>query len=724
MLRALCLPVGLAVTVGLMAIDAGATEPGRVGYEEYDEILALVDAWEADYPGIARVMDLPWMQSLSGQPIVVLQLSSRLDAEPGTTPGVVMTGGTHGDEWIGTAVLLRLTERLLLGYGNDARLTRMVDQATLYVVPVTNPDFFHIAREEHGIDANRVFPYPGNEAEPPVASARGMLQLFDTVYPDASIDFHGMGGLILHPWGYTCTGIDDPADAARFRAVGAAMAAGNGYLWGDVCNTIYQASGMSQDGYYHRYRTLSFAIETGASAKKPPEAEIEPITEECAGAAWALIDYVIDDDGAVEPGDDTGDSGDSATGDGSDPSDDVDGASSDDAVDGCGCAMALGGTRVGPAAWWSLFGAAWMWRKRRRGGQSRRRQLTSWALLSVTASGSACTVASGDDETADETGATAQTGLSTEPAEVTPHTPPPADCGNLPPLPATVQRLDFVPGCEDFTFDRGGNLVCITKERAYVKVPYGGPTSTIVPRVGNVDAASYTRGIRYLPGGDLVIADPATSSLLRMADDGTGLSTVLSGVADPNGIAIGRRGEVYLSLLTGEIWRVDVDAGTREVIHRALEPGKRYDGISLGVDFDTLFFNSEDDLEVFRMGLGSNEPPQWLVTIESDHGTSVPPFLDGMAVDECGNVYIAEMQGVVHRLAPDGTLSVVADMTEHYPAFIAALNFGSGRGGWDAHTLYVMIIQGGMFALDVGVAGKFEPHLAQAPFDEVETAYD
>ena len=734
----------------LWAADA---VPPPAGYEEYDEIVDLFAEYALAFPDIARVLDLPWMTSTNGLPLVVLEIGKPAAAGEMPGPGFVMTGGTHGDEWIGTAVALGLTHQLLTSYGTDPRLTGFVDSATVYSIPVTSPDSFHISREVHGVDPNQVFPYPGNEAEPSIASARNLLKFFEMFGPAGSVDFHGVGGLILHPWGYTCAPIEDAQDLARYQRAGAAMAATNGYIWGDVCNTLYQNAGGSQDGYYHRFDTLSFSIETGATSKKPPPAEIPAVQLECGAAAWTLLEHVIahanDDDAGGDdddspPGDDTNTGGDgpsesSATSDSGGTQPDPPGPPSgtsdagggdDDETNTSSCA---GCRNTSPAGGWTLAATllalvagpssarrATRHPANRKPGSTRQRgrraRLCTWVLGCFAALGASSAGCMDRVELANasDPSATSWTGdSSSSTATAGPVEPlPPVDCNHLPSLPATYRQLDYVPGCEDFTFDGHGNLVCITKARALVRVPHGGPAVTVVPKVGS--GASFTRGTRFLPDGDLLLADPDAAAIMRLSPDGLRLDTILSGVPNPNGISIGFDGYAYLSLLSGQIWRIDPATGAHTVLVDATTPARRFDGIALHHDANQLYFNTEDALEVFRLDLESLVDPQLVVTIESDQGTSVPALLDGMAVDECGNVYVAEMHGVVHRISPDGQLDVVADMTEHYPAFITALNFGSGIGGWHAHTLHVMVIQDGMYAIDLGVGGQAEPHLASA----------
>jgi hypothetical protein len=86
-----------------------------------------------------------------------------------------------------------------------------------------------------------------------------------------------------------------------------------------------------------------------------------------------------------------------------------------------------------------------------------------------------------------------------------------------------------------------------------------------------------------------------------------------------------------------------------------------------------------------------------------------------MSMDECGNLYVVEMGGVIWRITPEGAAS-------HYyefgggggPGFVflPAVNFGSGIGGWKRDALYVMSFNGGVYEVETGgIRGRLEPHL-------------
>ena len=53
----------------------------------------------------------------------------------------------HGDETVGRQLLIYLAEYLLQQYGRNSRVTRLVDNTEIYLMPTMNPDGFAIAKE-------------------------------------------------------------------------------------------------------------------------------------------------------------------------------------------------------------------------------------------------------------------------------------------------------------------------------------------------------------------------------------------------------------------------------------------------------------------------------------------------------------------------------------------------------------------------------------------------
>src|SRR4051812_236568 len=74
-------------------------------------------------------------------------------------------------------------------------------------------------------------------------------------------------------------------------------------------------------------------------------------------------------------------------------------------------------------------------------------------------------------------------------------------CTTLPALPVDAAILRGFTGSEDFAFDGDGNVVGVDENGNLVRVDIDGGTSVLLPGFGDAS------GIRFLPGGDLVIGD-------------------------------------------------------------------------------------------------------------------------------------------------------------------------------------------------------------------------
>lgn len=273
----------------------------------------------------------------------------------------------------------------------------------------------------------------------------------------------------------------------------------------------------------------------------------------------------------------------------------------------------------------------------------------------------------------------------------------PVDCAALLPAPVDYTRHDWVSGSEDFTFSAEGYVVQVTGG-GLKRTPFGGPPELLVPLDADI------RGTRFLPDGRIVLVDNPTGTL-RAVDPATGSQVPIAvGLTNPNGIAIGFDGKVYVAT-AGRILRVDPVSGDVEIV--ADLPGNSFDGLTFSPDFRRLYFDEELG-QIHFVDFDESGVPG-----EPQLGPRIPglTILDGMATDACGNVYVVDMGGKIWRLRTDGTLEDIASLPGIGPIY-PALNFGIAPiGGWEADKLYVLSFLGVLYALDIGVPGKWEPHL-------------
>ena len=287
------------------------------------------------------------------------------------------------------------------------------------------------------------------------------------------------------------------------------------------------------------------------------------------------------------------------------------------------------------------------------------------------------------------------------------YTPPTEtyDCSTLPDRPTVWNRMDNIPMSEDFTIDTDGYLWGVNAETtALVKTLYGGTPELVVPSV-----SSWGRGTRFLSTGDLVIAEPDGGQLIRVDVTTGSVTPVVGDLQEPNGIAVDEDDWVYLTEMNGRVNRINPYGGERSVI---FDNPVSTDGITFSPDYSTLYWNSESG-EVIQAEIDAEGAivgtPSVLALIDD---MAFFDLLDGMTADVCGNLYVVRMSGYIVRVTPQGQQEVVVDLTG-VPGgvFISAANFGSGFGGFERENLYVMNLNGGVFEIEMGIPGKWEPHL-------------
>lgn len=152
--------------LGCVVREAEGAEAVRApsGYHTYATLTAELQGYAQDFPGLCRLVSLG--QSVQGRELWALLISDH-PGEEEDEPECKFISTMHGDEPVGTELCMQLIARLLNGYGQEPRLTALVDETALWFVPLMNPDG-HVANTRtnaHGRDLNRSFPiYPDEYA--------------------------------------------------------------------------------------------------------------------------------------------------------------------------------------------------------------------------------------------------------------------------------------------------------------------------------------------------------------------------------------------------------------------------------------------------------------------------------------------------------------------------------------------------------------------------------
>ncbi|XP_076646852.1 carboxypeptidase D svr isoform X1 [Halictus rubicundus] len=139
-------------------------------YTHYEDLKKLFSSLTEKYPNLARVFSVG--KSVEGRDLLVLEISENVKERRLGEPMVKYVANMHGDEAVGRELLVYLGQYLLHNYGKDDRVTKLVNNTDIFLMPSMNPDGFEKSKEgncesekdfsgrenANHIDLNRDFP--------------------------------------------------------------------------------------------------------------------------------------------------------------------------------------------------------------------------------------------------------------------------------------------------------------------------------------------------------------------------------------------------------------------------------------------------------------------------------------------------------------------------------------------------------------------------------------
>jgi hypothetical protein len=292
-------------------------------YHTYEEAKAEMDSAALAHPGIALVQSIG--TSLEGRFIWAIKISDNVNVTE-NEPRVLYVGNHHAREIITVEIPLYIMHYLTDNYGTNPRVTNLVDNREIWIVPTANPDGREYQQNynsnwrknrrnngdgTYGVDLNRNYGYmwgyddegsspitssetyrgTGPFSEPEIQAVRNLCnaQNFATC-----ISFHSYGNQMLYAWGYI------PAvtpDNDLFNALGDSMSAFNGYQQGPAATTIYITNGDSDDWMYgeqtSKAKCYSYTFEVGAQFL-PPTSQILTLCQQNLEPSLLAADFADD----------------------------------------------------------------------------------------------------------------------------------------------------------------------------------------------------------------------------------------------------------------------------------------------------------------------------------------------------------------------------------------------------------------------------------------------
>ncbi len=215
-------------------------------------------------------------QSYQSRDIYAIEMTSTVG---GYKPPIIFSSLIHAREPGGNVVLIDFANWLVDNYdGGDTRAAYILDHATLYFIPIANPDGYEYNMPNggmhrknmnftlgDGVDLNRNWGYMwgyddiGSSPNPydecyrgtaPFSEPETQVQrdfIIDKA-PIAAMSYHTYGGDLLYPWGYNNTATPDEG---LFQSWGSAMTANNNYEYGRCGQVLgYNSNGDQLDWSY------------------------------------------------------------------------------------------------------------------------------------------------------------------------------------------------------------------------------------------------------------------------------------------------------------------------------------------------------------------------------------------------------------------------------------------------------------------------------------------
>jgi carboxypeptidase D len=255
-------------SVGLSAAAAWPT---------YAEYVTDLQAVAAAHPTICRLVSLG--NSVQGRAMWIMKITSNVDVE-GAKPEFKFTSSIHGDEDTGMELSRRMIHYLAENYGTDTRVTNLVNNVEIWILPLHNPDgYVNVSRyNANGYDLNRVFPDPNvDPTDTPVGRPLEDQNIMNFGYAHnfiLSANYHGGALVANYPW--DVQSYPRAPDDVLAHNISLAYSATNLPMWNSPYFTQgvtegadwYVVNGGMQDWCYYWRNELDITIEV-STTKKP-----------------------------------------------------------------------------------------------------------------------------------------------------------------------------------------------------------------------------------------------------------------------------------------------------------------------------------------------------------------------------------------------------------------------------------------------------------------------
>ena len=201
----------LAVFVQAHPHSASKRDIDTSFYHNYDKLTDFMHNVSDQYPKITKLHSIG--KSSLNRNLWAIEITSDVGNEDLSKPKFKYVGNMHGNEVIGRQILIYLIQYLLENYQSEERVTHLIDNVDIFIMPSMNPDGFEQAAEgqcggEVGrpnskhIDLNRNFPdqFDPNTGHNIQPETKALIDWIEGTNFILSANLHGGSLVASYPW--------------------------------------------------------------------------------------------------------------------------------------------------------------------------------------------------------------------------------------------------------------------------------------------------------------------------------------------------------------------------------------------------------------------------------------------------------------------------------------------------------------------------------------------
>jgi len=253
------------------------SSPDFAQYHDYNSTLLLVDSLRSAYPDLIKKFIFGY--SVLGRELYAVKISDNVSLDE-NEPEISFDGCHHGDEIMGSEVIILLMRDLCVQYGSNSQITNLVNNREIWIYPFVNPDGRQslTRTNSNGVDVNRDWGYmwdqwggsTGEFSQPESQSIAKWILENQFVLSQSN---HGGTEALLYPWSYRPNPSPDNAPI-DFIAEGYSTNSGYSNLpYSQGFGGLYPINGSAKDYFYGVMGSVGWTLEV-SNDKTPPASSI------------------------------------------------------------------------------------------------------------------------------------------------------------------------------------------------------------------------------------------------------------------------------------------------------------------------------------------------------------------------------------------------------------------------------------------------------------------